>query len=226
MFSDFVGRHGDPRIRISSAPIEQPRASAPGSRPITSNPSSTAAQVAGSHCEYASRVDEIDDDDGSHMAGRGLVARFGIDDDDARPGRTQFSTGFAGRANHRIVELAAQLRHPILVDDSLRGYAEYAFEFRVEFRAGDFARAPLEATRLHDPRCGRHADEHAALVHVVDQVHECEGGSAQGEGHFRRGGFDEERQHAIEEQLAIFDVEIATRLTQRIEYHAEHVGKR
>jgi hypothetical protein len=88
-----------------------------------------------------------------------------------------------------FVELARELGHPILGDDVRLGYAEAASDGAPELPRRDLARAPLEASCLHDPTARREA-EIAAGAHV-EEVDQREGGAEHDRGlsrGARRGG--------------------------------------
>ena len=129
---------------ISSAAMEQPRASAPGfpSQHLEAIPQ-RAPEVCALDGEHAPRVGQVENRHDADLAVGRFVAALRIDEPHPRPGRSQLAPRRAREAQHRVVELAAELGHAVLVDDSFGRDAEGAMQAPVEQRpAAAPGRAP------------------------------------------------------------------------------------
>jgi hypothetical protein len=176
--------------------------------------------------EHAAGVGEVEDRDDAGRAGPRILARFGIDEPHARPGRNELAPRAAGIAEQRVVELRAEFRHPVLVDDALGRDGERVLDAEVERVARHLARAALEAARLHHARTGWQRDAHAALGERVEQVDERERRAAERHGDSVRRRLLQRSDERADLQRSALHVEAARRVAQFVQDDAEHVGER
>ena len=182
------------------------------------------AEVGGLDPEHASRVGEVEDHDGPGLARRRLVSALGVDDPHADPGWTLLAARLVGLQQDRVVELASELRHAVLVHDALARQPERRCDRAVQLIAPDAARAALEAAGFHDARAGGQRQAKRAPREFVEQVDEGEGGAAETErfvvGNRPLAGTQERVQL---ERLAA-DVETTVGSAERGDRTPEHVG--
>src|SRR5579875_295042 len=137
-----------------------------------------AAKVLGLDRGDGVQIRQVEETQHAGLTGRYRCQRLWIEDRDAAPGRCQLAQRPASPQmmveQRRIVELRAQLGHAVLVDEVLRRDTERLRVARIELIARHFARAPLEATGIHQAAARRQSEAQPTLVAVIEEVDERE----------------------------------------------------